>query len=107
MPAGEGAVGIPEQLGVVVGVQVDEARRDMQAAGVDDAARVRAVEMADLGDHPVLDGDVGSIARGPRAVEDEPILDYQVISRHRAFPVIRYEGLILLRKYRSAIRGCP
>ncbi len=29
-------VGVPEQLGVVVGVQVDEAGRDEEAAGVDD-----------------------------------------------------------------------
>jgi len=35
MPTGQGAVGIPLDLGIVVGVQVDETRRDDEPAGVD------------------------------------------------------------------------
>ncbi len=35
MPAARSAVGIPENLGVVVGVQIDEARCDDEAFSVD------------------------------------------------------------------------
>ena len=41
VPAGDRAVRVPADLGVVVGVQVDEAGRDDQPVGVDDPRRRR------------------------------------------------------------------
>jgi hypothetical protein len=64
VPARERAIGIPEQLGVVVGMQVDEARRHDQAAGVDDMVGVGGADVADLGDAAILDADVGADAAG-------------------------------------------
>ena len=45
MPARAGAGGVPEDLGVHVGVAVDEARRDDAPFGVDLARRADALEM--------------------------------------------------------------
>ena len=74
---GGAGVGVPEQLGVVVGVQVDEAGRDQQAAGVDDRVGLgrRAVVRRD-GDHAVaLDEDVGPDGRRTGAVDHRPAAD--------------------------------
>ena len=59
---------IPEDLGVVVGVDVDEAGGDDVTAGIDDviAAQVRT----DLDDAPTGDGDVGAVTGCAGAVDD-------------------------------------
>ena len=49
---------IPGGLAVIVGVDVDEARRDQQALGVDLLGAL-ARDLADGGDPAVLDRDVG------------------------------------------------
>ena len=62
-------VGIPEQLGVVVGVGVDEAGRDDEAGGVDDVGvgpDAVVVDVADDGDAAVDDAEVGNPDRVPR-----------------------------------------
>ena len=82
MPAGEGAVRVPEDLGVVVRVEVDEAGGDVEAVRIEDLARVAGRDAADLGDDPVLDGDVRAVARHPRAVEDGPAADDPIVDRH-------------------------
>ena len=58
--------GIPQQLGVVVGVQVDEARADHQAGHVDHAIRPARSVDAHHDDAPVADADVGQDAPGLR-----------------------------------------
>ena len=50
VPARQRAVRVPEDLGVVVGVQVDEARRDDQAVGVEHLVGLVGADLADLGD---------------------------------------------------------
>ena len=62
-------VGIPERLGVEVGVDVDESGRDDAAVGVDRPAG-RFVGRADGDDHAVADADVGASARRARSVDD-------------------------------------
>ena len=58
---------IPRRLAVIVGVDVDEARRHDQARGIDLAA-ARAELAANCGDFSVLYGDIGDPARRARAV---------------------------------------
>jgi hypothetical protein len=62
VPARQCQVRIPEQLGIVVRVEVDEARRHDLSAGVEDARGVRAAQPADPGDTAARDADVGAIA---------------------------------------------
>ena len=60
MPAGDGAVRVPVHLGIVMGVQVDEPRRDPAAGGVDDLGPVGRLDPGgDAADDPVLDEHVG------------------------------------------------
>ena len=82
MPAGEGAVGVPEDLGVVVGVEVDEAGGDVEAVGVEHLARVARRDAADLGDDPVPDGDVRAIPRHTGPVEDGAAANQPIVGRH-------------------------
>ena len=63
---------IPEELRVVMRVQVDKARRDDQAVGIDHLRRFVRRDPADLGDLAVLDSDVVAETRGQRAVDDHP-----------------------------------
>ena len=55
---------VPGRLAVVVGVDVDEARRHELALGVDLLA-ARAGDLADRGDAAVLDGDIGLARLAP------------------------------------------
>ncbi len=70
-------VGVPEELGVVVGVQVDEAGGDEHAAGVDHAGAVGpGGGVGTDGRHPLaLDHDVGPDRRRPGAVDDRAAAD--------------------------------
>ena len=85
VPAGQGAVGVPENLGVVVGVQVDEAGGHDQALGVDFPLSVAAVQPADLGDATVLDGDIADVAGRPGPVDDGTASDDDVVGCHWPF----------------------
>jgi hypothetical protein len=69
---------IPGELGVVVRVDVDDAGRQHEAAGVD-ATRGGAGILADGRDAPVLDGD-GARPRGAaEAVDDGRVVDHEVM----------------------------
>ena len=69
---------VPEHLGVVVGVDVDEAGGDDAAGGVDDrGARVLGDEVvADADDHPVGKRHIGATARRAGAVDDGSPMDH-------------------------------
>ena len=67
---------VPEHLRVVVRVDVDEARADDVAGGVEHARAVEAV--ADLGDHAVGDRDVGRRAGRAGAVDERAAADDDV-----------------------------
>ncbi|MBK6281237.1 MAG: hypothetical protein IPF57_25510 [Gammaproteobacteria bacterium] len=79
-PSGE--VGIPEDLRVVVRVQVDEAGRDHQSVGVDHAPGARVRDLAHARDHAVPDADVTLPARIARAVHDHAVPDDDVEFLH-------------------------
>ena len=69
----------PDGLAVVVGVQVDEAGRDQQPGRVDLPRRAGAVDVADRGDHAVLDGDVADERLTAQPVDDGAVADDQVV----------------------------
>src|SRR6266581_9796510 len=79
--ARRGPEGIPEDLGVHVGVAVDEAWRDDEPVGVDDLARPLA-DAADRIDPAVAHADVGRVRRQTGSIDHHPVLDHQV-KRHR------------------------
>ena len=54
-----GVLGVEEQYAVGVGVGVDEAGRNGESGGVNDAARAGLGEVSDLGDSLAVDADVG------------------------------------------------
>ena len=73
--------GIPEDLRVVVRVDVDEPGRDDLPRRVELAGTREPV--ADLGDHAVGDRDIGRPSRRPRPVDDGATPDHHVW-RHRS-----------------------
>jgi hypothetical protein len=86
VPPGERQVRVPEELCVVVRMEVDEARRDDHAARVEDAPRVGGLQTSDRRDPAAADGDVGAIALRARAVDHDPVLQYDVELGHRRSP---------------------
>src|SRR5262249_31945915 len=86
MPSRDRAIRIPEDLAVVVRVQIDEAGSYVQTVGIDRSYGVPRAEMTDLRDQSSLDPDVGLVSRIPRAVEDHSVLDDQVKRWHRRPP---------------------
>jgi hypothetical protein len=81
VPAGAGAHGIPEDLGVHVRVTVDKARRDDLPIGVDHLTGGLA-DPPDGRDPAVTNRDVGPIAGQSGSVDHRAVLDDQVV-RHR------------------------
>src|SRR5262249_18499447 len=69
---------IPEHLGVVVRVDVDEAGSDDGALGVD-GARGAAGHVADRRDATVAHGDVAAPARRARAVDQRAAADQEIV----------------------------
>ncbi len=68
MPAIVGAERVPEHLGVVMGMAVDEAGCDDMALGVDDLLRAFARQIADGGNDAVPDADIGAETGQARTV---------------------------------------
>ena len=90
VPAGDRAVRVPADLGVVMGVQIDEARRDDQAVGVDDFLGEARRASADLRDLAVLDPDVAPVARHAGAVDDGAAFDLNVDSQPLIGSLLRW-----------------
>src|SRR6185503_1100907 len=84
VPAGAAPDAIPRDLGVHVGVTVDEAWRDDQAVGVERALG-RRPNPPDLDDPAVLDCDVAAIARASRAIDDGPATNHEIESHVLSF----------------------
>ena len=82
VPARDGAVGIPEKLRVVVGMQIDEAGRDDQARSFDRLGGVGGAQPPYFRDQTVLDADVATEARHPGTVHDDSIANDEVELSH-------------------------
>ena len=78
--------GVPEGLGVVMGVDVNEARGDQVAGRVDFLDRF-PLDRTDAYDTAVLDGDVGSLARAPGTVDHGAVTDDAI--QHGVLPSLR------------------
>jgi hypothetical protein len=50
-------------------VEIDEARGDIHAAGIDDLFRLMGLQIADFGNLAILDPDVGAKSRHPCAID--------------------------------------
>ena len=69
-------VGVPEQLRVVVRVQVDEARRHQHVRGVNHGVGTHAVGTVAHGDDPLpVDEHIGAHRRRARPIDDGPTAD--------------------------------
>ena len=76
VPTGRTERGIPEHLGVVVRVDVDEARCDDVPGRIERPPAVEVV--ANLGDDAAADGDVGAATRRAGSVDDRAAFDDDV-----------------------------
>ncbi len=84
--ARRGAQRVPRDLGVEVGVDVDEAGGDEPAGGIDGARR-RPLHGADVGDHAVGDGNVGADRRCSGPVDHGPSGDDDIVHGGCSWPV--------------------
>ena len=88
VPAGDRAVGVPLDLGVVVGVEVDEAGRDDQPFGVEHLVGVGGAHgAADLRHAAVFDADIGLEPGHSRAIDHRAALDQDIELGHLSAPV--------------------
>ena len=85
--AGRRELRVPGGLAVVVGVDVDEARRHGEAGGVERAFG-GAGDLSDGGDPAVLDRDVAAGRRGAGAVDQSSVADHEVVG-HRCILGVR------------------
>jgi len=80
VPARRRHEGVPPDLRVEVGVEVDEPGRDEPPVGVDRASgRARVAGLGDGGDAVAVDRDVGASARRAGTVDDRPVGDDEVV----------------------------
>ena len=78
MPRRDAKHPIPHDLGIVVGVNVDESRRYNQSASVDRLCAF-AGNLANGGDPPILYGNVTTESLAPRAVYNAATDNLQVV----------------------------
>ena len=83
MPSGNGEPRIPEQLRVVVSVEVDEARGHDKATRVDHLFGVVGRNAPDFGDASVFDPDVAANARGAGPIDDHSVFNDNVEFWHQ------------------------
>ncbi len=96
---------VPEQLGVVVGMRIDEARGDHEARRVDLPARRSELAPTHGGDSGPLDGDRAELGRPARSVADETIAQDEI--EHGDSFRERRRTLRLSRKAGSASPSAP
>ena len=90
MPEGGGEQRVPGDLAVEVSVDVDEARGDELALGVDFFA-AGLLDVADDGDQSVVDGDVSGAGGRAAAVDEESVADDEIVHGcFRCFRCFRY-----------------
>src|SRR5262249_26831635 len=82
VPAGNGAPWVPSNLRIVVGVQIDEARRHDCAVGIDGAFGEAGRSPAYLRDSALPDPEVRAVARYAGSVDNRSAFDVDVILGH-------------------------
>ena len=86
MPARDRAVGVPANLGVIVGMQVYEPGGDDQAIHVDDLLGKAGRLPAELGNVAIANPHVGLVSRRPRPVDHRSAFNVEIKLSHRWFP---------------------
>ena len=77
-----GAVGIPEHLGIEMGMMIDETGRHGQPAGVD-GFRGAVFKLAHFDDFAVLDTDIGHVGRQAGTVDHPSTAYHEIISHEK------------------------
>jgi hypothetical protein len=102
VPRGRRGQRVPEELGIVVRVRIDEAGGDHLAASLDDLGRAAidpsAVDGSDRGDQATGDANVGSVGRQTRAVYDQPVSNDQVVVHSQSLASARPMRVTICRK---------
>src|SRR5262249_24060258 len=83
VPATRRGPGVPEKLGVVVGMDVDESGGAYQPGGVDHFLG-RTIYFAQRGDLTAGHTEVAAVTGQPRAVDEKTVLNQQIILHHRS-----------------------
>ena len=109
VPARHGAPGIPEDLRVEMGVQVDEARRHDEIPRVEHALRVRLGNAPDLRDAPPGDRDIPRVARRALAVDHGAALQDEIVAGHGDSPLMHVRKNSIARQShpQTAPRSVP
>ncbi len=90
MPTRNRAIRVPLDLSVVVGVQVDEARRDNQPVGVEQLVGVGRIHLAaNLGDHAIFDPDIGNKSGDTGPIDHSPPANQNVKFCHQSLQAIQ------------------
>ena len=97
---------VPGDLGVQMAVEVDEARRDMAAFGVDHPPGTSRVDRADSGDAVAVHRHVGAHRHGPGAVHHRSARDHQIVCHVRPLGVeiratVRHSGFVCPKRVRT------
>ncbi len=82
MPARDRTIRVPEQLRIIMGMQIDEAWRYQHPAGVDHLFRLMRLEIAYFCDLAVLDTYIRPITRHSGAVDYHSAPDNYIEFRH-------------------------
>src|SRR6266851_9060837 len=82
VPSGDRAIGIPADLGIVMGMQVDETRRDDKSVGKYHLLGKAWCTTADLRNLAVLDPKVGLITRDTSPIDDGSSCNLQIEFSH-------------------------
>src|SRR5262249_47772867 len=85
VPAGDSAVWVPANLGVVMGVQINETRSNDQPVGINRLFCEAWRFAANLGDFTVFHPDVSAATRRSRSINNCSTLDVEIKISHR-FP---------------------
>ena len=76
MPAGDGEVRIPEQLGIVVGMQVYETGSHYMTFRVKCLFGLMVFEASYIDDRTIFHANVASVTRHPHSVDDHSVFDH-------------------------------
>src|SRR2546428_11167194 len=82
MPAGDRQVGVPMDLGIIVSVQVDTARRNDEPAGIQHLFGSAAIQAANFGDLATLDADIRLVAWHACPIDNRTVFNNSVEFGH-------------------------
>jgi len=79
MPTGRGEQGVPKDLGVIVGMDIDKAGRNRAAIGVDHLTRI-AADFPNRDDPTILDCNVSGVTIRAGTVYNATVFNQQVVT---------------------------